>query len=58
MLSRQADAGNAAQKTTLANIVNAPFLLQFMMHRPRVLDVSIRRRRFRGSVPHHILEIQ
>jgi len=32
--SRQADAGIAAQKTTTANISNAPFLPQFMVFRP------------------------
>jgi hypothetical protein len=34
--SRQADAGTAAQKTTTANISNAPFLPQFTLFGPRL----------------------
>jgi hypothetical protein len=37
MFSKQKDAGNAAQKTTTANIDNAPCLLHFIVHKPRAL---------------------
>jgi hypothetical protein len=40
--SKQADTGIVAQRTTTANIVNAPFLVQFMVFRCQVFAVSIR----------------
>jgi len=44
-VSKQADAGIVDHRATTANIVNAPFLLQFMMFRFQVLTVRITRRR-------------
>lgn len=54
MPSRQAEAGIAVQKTATASIINAPFLLQFMMYGSRTSIVILRRLISRGSDPCHM----